>query len=370
MKRLERPSIFQIMTYPAGKSVETIMRELNLDTRIIRMVSNENPLGTSQKALDAMRATLESSNYYPDDLCYDLKMKLSNHLDMPVDCISVGNGSTELIRLIGLSFLNQDDTVVMSKPSFIMARLATQLMASRLVEIPLKNFHHDLARIGSSVTKATKIIYLDNPNNPVGTMISAPELDSFLQDLPDDLIVVLDEAYREYIDRKDFPDSFKYVFRERNVLVLRSFSKIYGLAGLRVGYCIGRKDLIEAVERAHAPFGVNRLAQKAAIAALDDVDFVRRTKENNDRGLAYLEKELERLGLHHVPSVANFLTVDFGQGVNRVVEYLQHSGVIVRPLAAYDLPTCARVTVGTPDQNHRFIELVQAYLASNPEGNP
>ena len=368
MKRLERPSIFEIMTYPAGKSVETIMRELDLDGEIIRMVSNENPLGASPKALDAMRTAVESANLYPDNVCHDLKMKLSSHLGLPADCISVGNGSTELIRLIGLSFLNQDESVVMSKPCFIMARLATKIMASRPVEIPLKNFRHDLARIRSAVTKATKIIYLDNPNNPAGTMISASEVDWFLRDLPDDLIVVFDEAYREYIDRKDFPDSLEYVAGDRNVLVLRSFSKIYGLAGLRVGYCVGRKTLIESIERTHAPFSVNRLAQKAAIAALDDVDFVRRTKENNDRGLAYLGGELDRLGLPHVPSVANFLTIDFGPGVNRVVEYLQHSGVIVRPLAAYDLPTCVRVTVGTEEQNNHFVELVEEYLTSNKEG--
>jgi histidinol-phosphate aminotransferase len=365
MRRLERTSIFDIMTYPAGKSVETIQRELGYEGEIIRMVSNENPLGTSPRALEAIRKCMKDVNLYPDDSCYDLRVKLAALHGVSPDCISVGSGSTEIIRSIAMAFLNQGETVVMSKPCFIMARLATKVMASEPIEVPLDNYHHDLKGILNAIRSDTKIIYLDNPSNPIGTMIHTAQMDNLLQDIPPDILVVLDEAYRDYIDREDFPDSVRYVSENRNVVVLRSFSKVYGLAGLRIGYSIGTKSLIRAIEQTRPPFNVNRMAQSAAMAALDDSEFVSMTKENNDRGLLFLTTELHRLGITFIPSVANFLSIDLGSRVNEIVEDLQHHGIIVRPLAAYDLPTFVRVTVGTEAQNRRFVELLEGFLAAN-----
>ena len=356
MKKLIKDNVFSIENYEPGPPIEIIQRKLKLEGDFSKLASNENPLGPSPRALAAMTNYLGQSHLYPDTSCYVLKEKLAEHLHLPKKNICVGNGSTELIYLIGVAFLNPGETLIMSECSFIMGKIIAQVMEANLVQIPLKEYGHDFDAMFEAITPETKIVYLDNPMNPIGSVKGREEITRFMERIPDDVLVVFDEAYFEYVDSVDFPDSLGYVREEKNVIVLRTFSKLYALAGLRVGYCAAREEFIKALKQVSPPFSVNRLAQIGAVQALEDKDHICASREVNQQGKSYLNQKFEEMSVFFIPSATNFVTIDVKTDAVEVAEALKKEGVIVRPLTMYGRPTFLRVTIGTHVENQRFIE--------------
>jgi histidinol-phosphate aminotransferase len=261
-----------------------------------------------------------------------------------------------LILLLGIAFLNPEDTFVMSQSSFIMAKIVTQIIGCKLVEVPLKEYRHDLDAILKSITPETKIVYLDNPMNPIGTMTTQKEISKLMERLPEDIVVVLDEAYHDYVNHRDYPKSLHFIEEEKNVIVLRTFSKMYGLAGLRVGYGVAKNEFIHALDMVSPPFSVNRFGQIGAAAALEDKDHVRKTKEINEKGRDYLYRHFEEFDVFYIPSETNFVTIDMKTDTKPIADELQKKGIIVRPLSMYGQPTFLRITIGTLEQNKRFMD--------------
>jgi histidinol-phosphate aminotransferase len=363
VKKLIRDNVSKIQQYEPGKPVEVLQMGFSLKQEFLQMASNENPLGPSPLAVEAIRKSLQEAHLYPDNSCYSLKEKLSEHLDVSPQNFRIGNGTTELILLLGMVLLNPEDSLVMSQSSFVMAKIVAQIMDCRLVEIPLREYHHDLDAILDAIREETKIIYIDNPMNPIGTMVTHQEMMKFLKRIPEDVVLVLDEAYHDYVNHSDYPKSIPFVREGKNIVVLRTFSKMYGLAGLRVGYCVAQQELIQAMNNVSPPFSVNRMGQIAAAAALEDSDHVKRTKEINEQGKVFLYQQFEELGIFYIPSVTNFVTVDTKTAAREMARTLQNRGIIVRPLTMYGQPTFLRVTIGTPEQNRRFIkELKTIYM--------
>jgi len=356
VKKLLRDCVSKIEQYQPGKPAEILKQELVLKEEICKLASNENPLGPSPLAIAAIQKSLGETNLYPDNGCYYLKEKLAEYLSVQPANLRIGNGSSELILLLGLAFLNPEDTLVMSQSSFIFAKIVTQTMGCQLVEVPLKEYRHDLDAILRSLTPCTKIVYLDNPMNPIGSMTTHGEISSFLDRLPDDIVLVLDEAYHDYVNDGDYPQSMSFLEERKKVMVLRTFSKMYGLAGLRVGYCVAKEEFIQALDRVSPPFSVNRLGQIGAAAALDDNDHVRQTKELSEKEKHHLCRYFEDLGVFYIPSETNFVTIDVKMDTRPFADELQKMGIIVRPLSMYGLATFLRVTIGTPEQNKRFMD--------------
>lgn len=258
---------------------------------------------------------------------------------------------------MGITFLNPEESLIMSQSSFIMARMTAQAMGCKLIEIPLNDYRHDLDAILKEISDDTKIVYFDNPMNPIGTTMGQKEICKFMERIPEDILVIFDEAYYEYVSRDDFPDTIKYVNEGRNVIVLRTFSKLYGLAGFRVGYCIAKEEFIKAIHRVSPPFSVNRFAQIGAAAAIDDKDHVKKTLEINEWGKKYLYENFEDMSIFYIPSETNFVTIDLKRNAEGISQELQKRGVIVRSLTMYGKPTFLRVTVGTLEQNKKFIDV-------------
>ncbi len=352
----------KIRPYPPGKPIEEVERELGRPA--IKLASNENPLGPSPKALEAMRKFLDRVYLYPDGNGYYLRRKLAELRGLEMDQIILGAGSTDLIELVAKTFLAPGDEAITSESAFYIYRLAIEEMGASLVQTPMRDATFDLDAIARAVTRRTKVIYLGNPNNPTGTMFTAQELDRFLETLPARIIVVLDEAYYEYVQRPDYSHSLDYVREGRNVLVLRTFSKVYGMAGLRLGYGMGHSELIEALNRIRSPFNANSVAQVAGLAALDDREHVARSVGNNAREMKFLTEELTVAGVRYVPSVGNFLLIDTGRDCEEDFVRLLHEGVIVRPMKLYAFPTSLRVTVGTHEENERFLEALRRVMSS------
>lgn len=356
MKKLIRDNILKIEQYEPGKPIEVLKRELGLEGEISKLASNENPLGPSPLAIDAIKKSLGDGHLYPDNSCHNLRERIAEYLGISPHNLGIGNGTTELIYLMGVAFLNPGETFIMSKSSFIMAKIVAQVMNSRLIEVPLKGYRHDLDSILRKITNDTKIVYLDNPMNPIGTMITLQEVSKFMEKIPEDIIVAFDEAYYEYVDKEDFPNTLKFVEEGRNVIVFRTFSKLYGLAGFRVGYCVAKEDFTGAIKRVSPPFAVNRFAQIGAAAALKDKQHIKKTREMNESGKRFLYENFEKMSVFYIPSETNFVTIDVKTDAQRVCEGLQKRNVIVRPLTMYGKPTFLRVTIGTPEQNKRFID--------------
>lgn len=356
MKKLIKDCVFTVENYDPGLPIEILQRKLCLEGDICKLASNENPLGPSPLALEAINKSLSDGHLYPDTSCYELREKLSDLMGIPKNCICIGNGTTELIYLIGVAFLDAGDTFIMSESSFIMGKIAAQIMNANLKQIPLKNFQHDLDSILKAVSRDTKIVYLDNPMNPIGSMKGRQDIERFMERVPDDIIVVFDEAYYEYVNSGDYPDTLRYVKEGKNVFVLRTFSKLFGLAGLRVGYCAAHKEFIKAIKQVSPPFSVNRLAQIGAVAALEDEDHIRKSIEVNKSGKNFLYEKFKELSVFYIPSETNFVTLDVKTDAVKIAEELQKEGVIIRPLTMYGKPTFLRVTVGTLEQNQRFID--------------
>ena len=357
MKKLVKDCVFTVENYEPGLPIEILQRKLNLKGDILKLASNENPLGPSPLALEAIHKSLGEGHLYPDTSCYELRRKLSDLMGIPKDCLCVGNGTTELIYLIGVAFLDVGDTFIMSEASFIMGKIVAQIMNANLIQIPLKDFQHDLETIQKAVSFDTKIVYLDNPMNPIGSMKGRGDIERFMERVPNDVIVVFDEAYYEYVNNGDYPDTLQYINEGKNVIVLRTFSKLFGLAGLRVGYCAAQKEFIKALKKVSPPFSVNRLAQMGALAALGDADHIQKTKDINESGKAFLYQKLKDMSLFYIPSETNFVTFDVKTDAVQIAEELQKEGVIIRPLTMYGKPTFLRVTVGTLEQNQKFIEI-------------
>lgn len=350
---LAKPSVLTQPVYEPGKPIEYVARELGLDPAgIIKLASNENPLGPSPKALAAAKRALEHGELYPDGGCFELRQKLAAARGLTPEQFVVGNGSNEIIELLGHAFVGPGDEVVMGAPAFVVYKLVTLLFGAKAVEVPLKDWRHDLAAIRAAITPRTKLVYVCTPNNPTGTANTEAEVVAFVRGLPEHVICVVDEAYAEFVEN---PPDLRPLIREgRKVVCLRTFSKIYGLASLRIGYGYASAELCALLNRVRQPFNVNAIAQAAAIAALDDREFAERCVRENRAGLKQLEDGCRELGLEVVPSVANFMLVKVGDGV-KVFERLQERGVIVRPVKSYGLPEWLRVTVGTREQNERLL---------------
>jgi histidinol-phosphate aminotransferase len=352
----------RIRPYPPGKPIEEVERELGRTA--IKLASNENPLGPSPKAQEAVRKFLDRLHFYPDGGGYYLRKKLAEIHGLSMDQIILGAGSTDLIELVAKTFLTGGDDAITSESAFYMYRLAIEDMGAGLVLTPMREMAFDLPAIAHTVSQRTKLVYLANPNNPTGTIFTAEDLDRFLDALPPRLLVVLDEAYFEYVQHPDYSHSVDYVRAGKNILVLRTFSKIYGLAGLRLGYGMGHRELIEALNRIRSPFNANSVAQVAGLAAVDDHEHVARSVESNTREMKFVTEELTLLGVRYTPSFGNFLLVDTGRDCEEDFVRLLHEGVIVRPMKIYGFPTSLRVTVGRHAENEQFLEALRRVMTT------
>ncbi|MSU24608.1 MAG: histidinol-phosphate transaminase [Opitutus sp.] len=359
---LAKPWVRTQPVYEPGKPIEYVARELGLDpATIIKLASNENAWGPSPRAVAAAKRAIEAGELYPDGGCFELRQKLAARWGLGADQFVIGNGSNEIIELLGHVFVGAGDEVVMGAPAFVVYKLVTLLFGANAIEVPLVNWRHDLAGIAAAITPRTKLVYVCTPNNPTGTANSEAELVAFVRALPEHVIAVVDEAYAEFVEPA--PDLRPLIAEGRKVVCLRTFSKIYGLAALRVGYGYARAELCGLLNRVRQPFNVNAIAQAAAVAALDDRKFAEKTVRENRAGLAQLERGCRELGLEFVPSVANFMLVKVTDGM-RVFDALQRRGVIVRPVKSYGLPEWVRVTVGTRAQNERLLAELRTAVAT------
>jgi histidinol-phosphate aminotransferase len=354
--------IRSLIPYEPGKPIEEVEREYGI-TNSVKLASNENPLGPSPKAVAAMRAKLDQLNLYPDGDCYYLKQGLSRKLGVAPETLILGNGSNEIIELAARTFLRPGDEAVMAEQAFVVYQLIVQAVGGRSRAVALKNFTHDLPALAEAVTPRTRMIFLANPNNPTGTIFRRAEWERFLGKVSPDVVLIVDEAYFEYVQDADYPDSLRYHANDRAIITLRTFSKLYGLAGLRIGYGIGSKELIGLMQRVRQPFNVNAPAQWGALAALEDAEHVERSLEVNRQGLEFLRKEFARLCLEFVPSQANFILVRVGRG-QEVFRQLLKRGIIVRPTAGYRFPEHVRVTVGTMEENRKFIQALENVIGA------
>ncbi len=356
------PTLKDLPVYQPGRPIEEVARELGLPAAsIIKLASNENPLGPSPAALKAMQDVLANIHLYPDGNAFYLKQRLAKKLGIEPAQLILGNGSNEILEFVGHAFLEPGVDVVVSQYCLVVYALVTKLFCANLITVPAKAYGHDLDAMLQAITPKTRVVFVANPNNPTGTLASTEALTKFIAQIPPHVVLALDEAYLEFLDQ---PANFIPLIqsgKQPNLLLMRTFSKIFGLAGLRIGYGIACPDLIAALEKIRQPFNTNAIAQAGALAALDDAGHMQRTRENNSTGLCYLETQCKQLGLEFVPSAANFLLVKVGQG-GRVFEDMQKLGVIVRPMGGYQLPEWVRITVGTPTENERCVRALEQAL--------
>lgn len=360
IKDLTPEWIQRLAPYPPGMPLEELEREYGI-TGSIKLASNENPFGPSPRAVAAIAEALPTLHRYPDGSGFYLRRALARRIGVAADAIILGNGSNDIIELAVRAFLRPGDEAVMADQAFVIYQMVVQAAGAISRQVPLRRFTHDLEAIKAAIGPATRLVFLANPNNPTGTIYKRDAWEDFLDDVPPHVLVIADDAYADYVEDPDYPDSLAYQRRDRLLLTLRTFSKIYGLAGVRVGYGVGPLEVIEVLNRIRQPFNVNALAQVAALAALDDQEHVERTRANNREGLAYLRGVCEKLGRPYVPSWANFLLIDVGDAT-RVYDALLRRGVIVRPMDVYGFQRHLRVTVGTPAENQRFAESLAAVL--------
>jgi histidinol-phosphate aminotransferase len=363
-----RANIHALRAYEPGKPIEELERELGIDGAI-KLASNESPLGPSPAVIAALAAALPTLHRYPDGGCYRLRTELAARLGVSGSSLVFGAGSDEILELLGKVFLDPGDEVVFAWPSFTMYPLIAQGMGARAVQIPLDDAYQvDVDRLAGAVTPRTKLVFLANPNNPTGVSLGSAEVERLLERLPQDVVLVLDEAYCEYVRRADYPRSLDYLARHPGLVIMRTFSKIYGLAGLRIGYGIASPEVCGLLERARHPFNVNTLAQIGAVAALSDDARVEEVRALTHAGLDQLEKGLTELGLRCAPSDANFLLVDVGVPARDMAARLERRGVITRSMAVFGLAQHVRITVGLPSENARVLEAIAAELCPGARG--
>lgn len=356
------PQLRDFAVYEPGKPIEETAREIGLSPEaIVKLASNENPLGPSAKVCAAMSHALQTANFYPDGGGFYLCQALAVKLQVGPEWIILGNGSNEIIEFIGHAFLGPDVEMITSENAFVAYRLAAALFGARTVAVPDRDYRFDLDGILNAVTDRTRVIFIANPNNPTGTLVTQDAIERFMARVPKDVVIVFDEAYYEYLEEP--PNVLQFVRQERDLIVLRTFSKIHGLANLRLGYGIARPELIRVLQKTREPFNTNGLAQAAAIAALADRAHQEKTKRLTDEGREYFAQEFAGLGLQFVPSVANFVLVRVGNG-RAVFEAMLRKGVIVRALGGYNLPEWVRISVGTMEQNRQCIAALREVVAA------
>lgn len=360
MKRLVHSGIETLKPYPPGKPIEELERELGI-RGVIKLASNENPLGPSPKAIQAIQTALSSLNRYPDGSGYYLRQALSRRFNVPFDQVLIGNGSNEIIELAIRTFLEPKQKAIQPFPTFLVYEKMVAAQNGEMITVPLKDFRLDLDAIKRRIEEDVRLIFINNPNNPTGSYITQAELIDFLNTLPSDIIVILDEAYIEFATDKNIADGLSLLPDHTNIIVLRTFSKLYGLAGLRIGYGFTSQRLADYINRVRQPFNVNTLAQKAALAALEDSEFVERTIRLVHTELAFLKEEIDKLGLRHYPTQTNFFLIEVGDG-DRVYKALLKEGVIVRSMSSFGLEGFIRVSVGLREENIRFLEALNKVL--------
>ncbi|KWR89481.1 histidinol-phosphate transaminase [Cupriavidus sp. IDO] len=355
-----------ISPYVAGKPISEVAREFGLDeATIVKLASNENPLGMPDSAKQAVAAAIADLGRYPDSNGFELKAALSARYGVPADWLTLGNGSNDILELAAHALVTPGQSIVYAEYAFAVYALATQELGARAIEVKARDYGHDLDAMAAAIAPDTRLVFIANPNNPTGTFLSAAAIEAFLGKVPSHVVVVLDEAYNEYLDAGQQYDSVAWVRKYPNLMVSRTFSKAYGLAGLRIGYAVAQPELTDLLNRVRQPFNVNSVAQAAAVAALGDTEFLRKSAELNRAGKAQLVGAFERLGLEFVPSSGNFVLVrvgdDDGAGA-RVNLALLKQGVIVRPVGNYNLPRWLRVTIGLPEENAAFIVALEQAL--------
>jgi len=350
-------NIKNITPYKPGKPIEELERELGISGSI-KLASNENPLGPSPKAVTAIKKAVAVLNRYPDGSGYYLSQALAKKYDVDISQLILGNGSNELIELVVRTFVQPGDEVISADPSFVVYKMITQAAGGTNVIVPLKDNRHDLDAMADRITEKTKIIFIANPNNPTGTMNTTAEMDRLMNHAPDHVIVAVDEAYYEYVTRADYPDSLDYLKAAKNVLALRTFSKIYGLAGLRIGYGITTPEIAEPMNKVRQPFNTNSLGQIGALAALADRKHVERSIAINSEGKQFLYQSFDRLGISYLPTETNFILFEAPIGGPELYDTLLKTGVIIRPMGGKKL----RVTIGLPDENKRFVNELEKVI--------
>ncbi len=354
--------VCNLVAYEPGKPIDETARELGLDpSQIVKVASNENPLGPSPLAKIAIREAAEESHIYPDGGGYRLRSAIADSFGMDISNVILGNGSNEIIELLCHTFLNRNAELIAAEHAFVVYKLMATLFGAKYVEVPDPGFIHDLDAMADAITENTRLVFIANPNNPTGTMVGQEAIDRFMDRLPDHVVAVFDEAYFEFPDSP--PDVLKYIHAGKNVCVLRTFSKIHGLAALRVGYGLASKNVATLLQKARQPFNVNSIAQAAALAALGDTDHIAKTRAVNKTGMKFYEKEFAARGLEFVPSFANFLLVKTGDG-DQVFRDMLKQGVIVRAMSSYKLPDWVRISIGTEAQNKRCLEVLDSVLAA------
>jgi len=363
MRQLANAWIEDLIAYEPGKPLEEVARELGMDDYrdIHKLASNENALGPSPKAVAAMKAAAEEMHIYPDGGAFALRRAIAAKLDIHQDQIMLGNGSNELIVFLSHVFLRPGLNIVMSDKAFVIYRLAASLFQAETIVVPMDGYTHDLEAMADAVTPETRLLYVANPNNPTGTTVSAGAIENLMESVPEHVIVVFDEAYIDLLPPSEQPDNLRYLRAGRNVYILRSFSKSYGLAGLRIGYALSSKAGIELLHHVRQPFNANAMAQAAALAAIEDSEHLEQTRRLIEAGLKQLRDGLSEIGVDFIDSEVNFLLVRTGRA-REIFHELQRGKVIVRPMDGYGMPDMIRVTVGTEEQNRRFLEELERIL--------
>lgn len=357
--------VSDIAPYQPGKPIDELARELGFRaSEIVKLASNENPLGCSPKVRDAIQGEIKNIARYPDGSGHLLKEAFGKKFQIDPVKILLGNGSNDILEMASIAFLDAGLSSVYSEHCFIVNKLATLSRGANGIEVPARQFGHDLDAMLMAIRADTKVIFVSNPNNPTGTFVSPEKVRKFIEKVPKHVLVVLDEAYTEYLEEKDQSNSLSWVDEFSNLLVTRTFSKVYGLASLRIGVGVGNKELIEVLNRIRQPFNVSSFAQAAVVAALADDEFIERSREVNRQGMAQLVSGLKSLGIEYIPSSGNFLTIDVGDG-KRVFDALLREGVIVRPIGGYGMPRHIRVSVGLQNENEKFLEALRRVLSSD-----
>ena len=358
---LAAQGVQKLTPYVPGKPVEELERELGI-SNIIKLASNENPLGPSPKVLAALDKVKADLTRYPDGNGFTLKQALARHLGVALETITLGNGSNDVLEIIARAYLSPGDEAIYSQYAFAVYPISVQAVGATAVVTPAINYGHDLQAMAAAVTPKTKLIFIANPNNPTGTWFGKTEWEAFMASVPENVLVVLDEAYIDYVDDSDALDGLNYVSRYPNLIVSRTFSKAYGLAGLRIGYCISHPQVANILNRVRQPFNVDSFALAAATAVLDDADYLQRSRQINREGMQQLVQGFNKLGLDYIPSAGNFITVHFDREAGPLYQALLREGVIVRPVANYGMPKSLRISIGLPAENARFLQALEKVL--------
>ena len=360
--KLAQPGITGLSPYQPGKPTEELERELGI-TNSVKLASNENPLGPSKQVIEALPDILSSLARYPDGSGHELKQRLQARYGIDPARITIGNGSNDVLELVARVFLGPGLEAVVSEHSFVVYPLVTKSLGANLTVVPARNFAQDMEATLAAITDATRVVFIANPNNPTGTWVTEQAMRTFLDGISSDVLVVLDEAYFEYVAEPDYPDGLKLAEDYDNLIVTRTFSKAYGLAGLRIGWAVSHPEIADLMNRVRQPFNVNAMSLAAAVIALDDEAHLQRSIDINAQGMAFLKQACDQMGLGFIESVGNFLTIDFGRDAMPIYDALLREGVIVRPIGVYGMPNHLRATIGLPEENARLVDALQKVLA-------